>query len=312
MNRTLEKLNFKLTHYQSVDKILRFDLIMFDARPAYHSAEEFANLRWSVSCDYPSFGMAGRAKTRNVPPGAGRVSLYVRLSISFFTHRKTAALFTLIGADAYWIPPRLWTYAATHQPDGDFTKYSDKEIALLIAYHGDASSMLQALQKSGFMDGMKIHGWREHNAYHSVFAERATKAANARWRQRGKRKDIEKKGKEIEQASVKHASSMNGSEAEKIYGEYPLKVGKPHALRAISKALSKRPFEVLLARTKSFAATRHGDLNFCPNPATWFNEERYDDDPSTWLPKHDAKPKTGRDPDQLMSDKLWQQKHANS
>ena len=49
----------------------------------------------------------------------------------------------------------------------------------------------------------------------------------------------------------------------------------------------------LLSKTKAFATSRNGDVNFCPNPATWFNQERYNDDPETWKPKSNvqAKPK---------------------
>ena len=52
--------------------------------------------------------------------------------------------------------------------------------------------MLEALQTSGFMDGMKIHGWADHNGYHEKFAERAKKAAAARWKKAADRKGEEK------------------------------------------------------------------------------------------------------------------------
>jgi hypothetical protein len=69
---------------------------------------------------------------------------------------------------------------------------------------------------------------------------------------------------------------------EEIYQAYPLKVGKPAALKAIQKALKKYPFETLLEKTKQFAAVRNGDLAFCPHPSTWFNQERFNDSPDTW------------------------------
>lgn len=69
---------------------------------------------------------------------------------------------------------------------------------------------------------------------------------------------------------------------EQIYQAFPLKVGKPDALKAIKKAMTKEPHDKLLEKTKLFATARNGDLNFCPHPATWFNQERYNDDPMTW------------------------------
>ncbi len=128
------------------------------------------------------------------------MSLYVRLQTSFFTHRKTARLRAKLGDDALWLVPRLWCYAAENQPDGDFSKYEPAELALLIGYNKDASRMLEALQQAEFLEGMKIHGWDEHNGYHAVFSDRAKKAAKARWAGNEK-KGQERKGKETSNAS---------------------------------------------------------------------------------------------------------------
>lgn len=71
-------------------------------------------------------------------------------------------------------------------------------------------------------------------------------------------------------------------EIEKIYAAYPLKRAKPDAFKAIRKALQKHSFPDLLSRTEQYAKVRNGDLTYVPNPATWFNQERFNDDPSTW------------------------------
>ena len=83
-------------------------------------------------------------------------------------------------------------------------------------------------------------------------------------------------------ASASAFEAGEGISAEDIYQAYPLKVGKPMALRSISKAMQKMPPETLLKLTKAYAARRGGDLSFTPHPATWFNQERFNDDPSTW------------------------------
>lgn len=73
---------------------------------------------------------------------------------------------------------------------------------------------------------------------------------------------------------------------ESIYAEYPKKVGKPKALLSIKKALEKIDFNTLLEKTRDYAAARKGsDPNYTPHPTTWFNQERYNDDPSTWVEK---------------------------
>lgn len=76
----------------------------------------------------------------------------------------------------------------------------------------------------------------------------------------------------------------NLTHEETIYKEYPLKAAKPAALKAIRKALEKHPFEYLLEKTKQYAEIRGGNMEFVPHPATWFNQERYDDSPATWYP----------------------------
>lgn len=77
------------------------------------------------------------------------------------------------------------------------------------------------------------------------------------------------------------------AEAAEIYEAYPRKVARPDALKAIGKVLKRGEIAAaaLLERTQLFSATRNGDMDFCPNPATWFNQERFKDDPETWKPR---------------------------
>ena len=111
------------------------------------------------------------------------MSLYVRVRTSFFSSRKTLRLRVLLGNDAYWIPVRLWAYAADNQADGNFAGYIPEELASALGYTGDANAMLEALLQAGFLDeGLQIHDWDEHNGYHASYHERAKKAAAARWK----------------------------------------------------------------------------------------------------------------------------------
>lgn len=74
--------------------------------------------------------------------------------------------------------------------------------------------------------------------------------------------------------------------AEIVYACYPLKVGKPRALIAIRKALRDVSVAELRERTIAFAGKWHGhSLQFCPHPSTWFNQQRYNDNPDTWGPR---------------------------
>jgi hypothetical protein len=144
------------------------------------------------------------------------MSLYVRIFTNFYSSRKTAHLQAVIGTDAFWVPPRIWAYAAENQPDGNLEKYSAQVLANLIGYTGDATRMHQALLEAGFIDpdGM-IHDWFEHNGYHANFSERAKAAADARWakkREREEKKRNDKKGKETSIASSMLVASEEVSE----------------------------------------------------------------------------------------------------
>jgi hypothetical protein len=111
------------------------------------------------------------------------VSLYVRLFNSFWNHRKTLRLKASIGDAAYWVMPRLWSYAAENVPSGCFKDFTAGEIACSIGYTGNATELLEALLRAEWLDRdtMQLHDWDEHNKYHVTYAERASKAAKAKW-----------------------------------------------------------------------------------------------------------------------------------
>lgn len=214
------------------------------------------------------------------------MALYIRLRTNFYSHRKTAKLRSILGDDALWIPPRIWTYAAEHQPDGNLSSYSSNELAMLIGCEKHCLKLKEALLEAGFLDadGM-LHGWDEHNSYHQTYKDRAAKAAAARWadKEPGSGNDSTGKDKKGIDPSIALLAASNASS---IYEAYPRKVGKDQAIKSILKALKSNNFEFLMERTKLFAQASAGsDEQFIPYPATWFNQQRFNDDPESWYPK---------------------------
>ena len=209
-------------------------------------------------------------------------ALYIRVRTGFYTHRKTAQLKLAIGDAAYWIPPRLWAYCAENQPDGDISDYSPELLASLLGYSSNAQAMLEALKQCGFVDAEGlVHDWEEHNGYHREFSVRAKKAATARWSKAAP--NTEKESEEVQGKGDKHCSSIAPSILTTIYEAYPKRVGKPKALIAIKKAVAQFGDEFILQKTTEYASARAGeDPAFTPMPATWFNQERFNDDPATW------------------------------
>lgn len=94
---------------------------------------------------------------------------------------------------------------------------------------------------------------------------------------------------ELELEAEKQAASDSiGITPEQIYGAYPRRTKRPDALRAIEKALvgSDMTAEVLLGITQAYAKATDqwpkDQRKFIPYPASWFNGERYRDDPKEW------------------------------
>lgn len=90
------------------------------------------------------------------------------------------------------------------------------------------------------------------------------------------------------------------ADAEAIYGEYPRKVKRVAALRAIEKALAalrrERPDagEWLLERVQLYAAAvaqwPEDARQFIPYPSSWFSQERYNEDSREWYRNDRCRP----------------------
>jgi hypothetical protein len=110
---------------------------------------------------------------------------------------------------------------------------------------------------------------------------------------------LKNKRKEGEKSTNDRSATEKGDAVihNEIYDAYPKHVGKPAALRAIKAALKKFKKEdhalSLLEVTKLYAKAMAGaNPDFIPNPSTWFNQERYNDNPLTWKPRADKKAST--------------------
>ena len=154
------------------------------------------------------------------------MALYIRVMNGFWNHRKTVKLRTILGDDALWIMPRLWSYAAENQPDGDFSKYTTEDLSILIGAVKHPSSIRQALIVAGYMDkDGKLHDWMDHNGYHASFAARAKVASDARWKGKDKTRKDKKGGKDslTDACSILGASFIHPSPIE--VAEYGRSIG---------------------------------------------------------------------------------------
>lgn len=91
---------------------------------------------------------------------------------------------------------------------------------------------------------------------------------------------------EARKTKGKKAPPKPSGDAEAIYSLFPKKVGRKDALRSIMMVLEIVPADLLTERVKLYASIvsrwRKEDRTFLPNPSTWFNQGRYEDDPKAW------------------------------
>lgn len=70
---------------------------------------------------------------------------------------------------------------------------------------------------------------------------------------------------------------------EEFWKRYPRRVGKGAARKAYAKALKVATHEEIMAGLRTFVIAEpwHGDIQFCPHPSTWLNQERWADEYDT-------------------------------
>lgn len=95
-----------------------------------------------------------------------------------------------------------------------------------------------------------------------------------------------------------NAESTNEAIAEAIYALYPKKVGHGAAIKSIRKALKSSGLTELemQGRVRSYAEAvklwPEQDKTYVPMPSTWFNQQRYMDDPAEWSRTNPVEPQT--------------------
>ena len=90
----------------------------------------------------------------------------------------------------------------------------------------------------------------------------------------------------IDPGASQRAKRANPGTAEDIYKLYPRKVGRGAAIKAIQKALTIVDPVVLREAVMVYAEeTSHwpeSEKQYIPHPATWFNQQRWEDDKRQW------------------------------
>jgi len=247
----------------------------------------------------------------------------------FFHHWKTRELIRLLKDDcAPLYVLRLWAHCQSRK----MWKFalSDGALGSICGYpHSNPENLRKALSECSFIDqnGAKlftVHDWDKSNRYLVSAWKNGSKGGRSQITDRiptGNRSVSRPLTGPSNLSNLSNQSVQEEGNGEKppnlvptcedVYNAYPRHEARPEALKAIARAIGKGfGAATLLERTMAYAKTQPPRSQFTPLPATWFNQERFNDDPQEWTRREPPKvqQKIGRDPDELMSDKLRLQK----
>lgn len=234
-------------------------------------------------------------------------------------HPKTKKLARLLGVSlpaAVGHLHYLWWWALDFAQDGGLDKYDADDIADAMQWDGDADQLVGALIASGHIDetddGLVVHDWSEYAGKllerRAKDRERKRAAAETSGTPSAFRRSSNGKAKEadgnlnassvtvpnstIPNSTVPNSTVPNQSDGDpplqerrfaEFWQAYPKKVGKASCLKAWLKLkpnaeLFERIMDALEKQKASDQWQREAG-RFIPNPLTWINQGRWDDEP---------------------------------
>lgn len=222
---------------------------------------------------------------------------------SLATHRKTMVLESILDITTVQAIGHLhlfWWWALDNTPDGNLTGIPDRVIAKAAQWDGDSSQFVNALRESGFIDGDMIHDWMDYAG--RLIAKRV---ANAERMREARAKNVQRTcnaraGATVPNPTVpNHIKEINKEKDERLKGlfdefwkEYPKKVAKKEAEKAFRKLNPNDAlFALIISKLRLLKNTRQYRDGFAPNPSTFINGERWNDEhdsikpeSNTWQP----------------------------
>jgi hypothetical protein len=243
----------------------------------------------------------------------GVSSMWIESHETLGAHPKTRKLAHLLGVSKVTAIGHLhvfWWWALNYAQDGDLSRWDVLDIAIGAEWDGDPDLFVDAMTKAGFLedDGLIIHDWHDYAgkliARRKANAERMRQARaeqedgtsdarvqHVRSTQRAcverpnqtKPNQTEEDHNESERADALDHSPLQDRLFERFWNAYPRKTGKGAARKVWSRLkpgteLVDRML-VSVAAQKRSAQWLEGNGKFIPHPATWLNQERWEDEP---------------------------------
>lgn len=137
-------------------------------------------------------------------------------------------------------------------------------------------------REAAFCEKQRRNASKPNEAKPSQTRPNEAKPSQIGQKDKDKEKDNDKE--RIDTLTLKGSGISPGeSPFDAFWRAYPRKTGKGDARNKFAKALTKTTFETImtaLERVKGSAQWQRDGGQYIPHPATWLNQERWDDDPS--------------------------------
>lgn len=263
-----------------------------------------------------------------------------RLKVTYPGHPKVIKLKRLLGPQAVLSHIFLLLYVAQNKPLGALTNMDETDIEIAANWNDEPGKFVPALLKLRLLDDidgtLAIHNWENHNpyAFHAKDrSDRAKKAAKARWGKndtKGNTETCSEHRQAMPAATLGNAplplpdpdplplpdpdplnqKSQPASDHgfSKFWGIWPKKVAKADAEKAYKKL---KPDDALLAKmissveiAKKSKAWLKDKGQWIPNPATWINGKRWNDEIEITVSRHSGFDKKDYAADATPIDKL--------
>lgn len=147
---------------------------------------------------------------------------------------------------------------------------------------------VERLISVGLIDG-KDSGYEPHNWSKFQYKSDTSTERVQKHRAKGNVSETPPDTEQIQKQKVAPKGALAIPGFDEFWSIYPEKVGKGAARKAFPLALSKAPLETLIAGVHRYIANKPADRNYC-HPATWLNEERWDDQPAAIVPQARGSP----------------------
>lgn len=184
--------------------------------------------------------------------------------------------------------------------------------AEVLPYDGaDVDRMLDDLHEHGFVtrytvglrDYIEVRSFTKHQRISGLEAQKQSElpatdhpeAVEKQPRSNGEaveKRSLSRKGRE-RSTGREGKGTLKRVLLDRFWEFYPRKAGKGAAVKAW-EALTDEDQEAALSAAEGYGKAWQGatadDLRYCPHPATWLHQRRWEDDPTEWGPKKIQRP----------------------